>query len=65
MTVLTVIKPLAKEVILFPDTGSCGHSVKRLERYEVCILAGEKKRQDTRLPSYLTAGCSKKERFAL
>jgi len=65
MTVLMVIKLLAKEVILFPRTGSCGHSVQRLEREEVCILAGEKKRQDTRSLSYLTVGSSKKQRFAL
>lgn len=53
MTALTVIKPLGKEVILFPDRGSCGYSAKRLERKEVCILAGKTKQQDTSSLSYL------------
>lgn len=65
MTVLTVMRPLAKEVIFIPGRGSCGHSVQRLERCEVCILTGEKKKQDTSSPSYLTVGSSKEERFAL
>lgn len=41
--VLTVIKLLTEEVILFPDSCSCDHLVQRLERYKVCSLEGEKK----------------------
>lgn len=43
MTVLTVIRPLAKEVILFPDTGSRGLSVQRLERSRSVSWLGKRK----------------------
>lgn len=41
--VLTVIKLLTEEVILFPDSCSCDHLMQQLERQKACSLAGEKK----------------------